>query len=351
MGTIDNLKKWWNTPTKLEEKEDPSWQMNRAQSIANIIMPLMAGVEAAASKGASPGTGTLSAWKQMGENVKGLKEHEQNLKKQALEEKLRKREEELYPMQQESLQLELAKKRTEKEEADRLKGKRTEYESIIKTPGVDIGKATEQWLAENDPKAYQELKSRQRSNGVDSSLKDLQTWIFKEEYKDKANIEKENRKREEKLKEFKNKTTLLNKLAQKVPAKGIWAGSIEGLKANVGMQDDVKAYNSLFDATKGAIARAFGENGVLSDQDIKRIDGLKFLTTDTPGVRKIKESFWKASTAEIKSKEDLDNMLFTFEEEINNVGSTTKPTSTNLTPITGNKQVTKTQENDPLGIR
>lgn len=348
MGTIDNLKKWWNTPTKLEEKEDPSWQMNRAQSIANIIMPLMAGVEAAASKGASPGTGTLSAWKQMGENVKGLKEHEQNLKKQALEEKLRKREEELYPMQQESLQLELAKKRTEKEEADRLKGKRTEYESIIKTPGVDIGKATEQWLAENDPKAYQELKSKQKSNGVDSSLKDLQTWIFKEEYKDKANSDKKAKEEEKKSAPLKRNIAALNSLAKKVPAKGPWAGSIEGLKANVGLQDDVKAYSNLFDGLKGNIARTYGgEKGVLSDQDIKRIDGFKFLTTDTPGVRKIKESFWNVMTSDAGDPEKILGALDQFEQVINGGEVNNEPKT--FTPVT--KPGTKTQENDPLGIR
>lgn len=344
MGTIDNLKKWWNTPTKLEEKEDPSWQMNRAQSIANIIMPLMAGVEAAASKGASPGTGTLSAWKQMGENVKGLKEHEQNLKKQALEEKLRKREEELYPMQQEALQLELANKRAAKEEADRLKGKRTEYESIIKTPGVDIGKATEQWLAENDPKAYQELKSKQRSNGVDSSLKDLQTWIFKEEYKEKAKAKEE----EKKSAPLKRNIATLNKLAQKVPAKGPFAGTFEGFKANIGLQDDVKAYGNLFDGIKGNIARTYaGEKGVMSDQDIKRIDGFKFLTTDTPGVRKIKESFWKVMTSDVNNREEFLGALDEFEQVINGGEVNNEPKT--LTPVT--KPGTKTQENDPLGIR
>lgn len=325
MNPLSNLKEWWNTPTK-SEKDDPNWQLNRAQAIANIVTPLMAGVEAAASRGASPGTGTLMGVQQMNQSIEGLRQHSKDIKEQALKERMQKKEEELFPLQQEQLKSDLATKKLQQDEINRKAEQEKKWRESISQPSANLEEIAKKFAS---PSEVLDYIIKQKKSSEDP----MTQWLKKEQIKEDMAIEKQRKLEEQKLAPLKRNVEALNKLADRVPASGRFGGLVENVKKIAGKEPIVKTYDDLFNATKGAIARNFGgEKGALSDQDIARIDGYKFSVYDTPEERDLKKSFWNVMTTSISDPSNILQALNDFDQKIIDIK-------------TGNGQASTTQQN------
>lgn len=172
-------------------------------------------------------------------------------------------------------------------------------------------KITEKYIMETDPKGY--LKMKQDAGKPDfyeKLIANMNLWKAKEGIKEEKQIRKEERKLLEAEKTTAKQFETLILLGKKVPALGRIKGTLEKVKATVGANADIKAYEDFAQSFAGSLAKRFGnESGRLTNQDIDRMLKMTFKPTDTKAERKIREGVWKA-LVEAKSKEELQNIIY-----------------------------------------